>query len=381
MAKQEKVCAGCGAPLTFMSTPNFGAGYLQDGERVCRRCFARIVKEQPSFGMRSRKEHTTDSIRKILHPEAEQAVQNSPEQENTWKGYAPDKILTNHLGGVVFLPRKVFDLCIADRTKIRVVNMLDDLFKHPDEVWQLDADETSQNWRYAKFYQEGALFGIVDTSRLEYLSIMDWYFLEHDPGAPDANIRSAAIDAERTGKLIFSKFEGATPEAYDPVPIVLDALRTGQDPEGALTAAHQAHARWWAMDCTDREYSHAELMDMVEQRAFVLGSIATVCVWNKEFAIADRIQPEFLFHTNLWEDKGREVVELYLIHLIFQEQWERIEAIFAEASFKAAFLDYHDLYKSVLDPHYEFQSKQGPFLNAVNKVNHYCMQIGRKRLL
>jgi hypothetical protein len=380
MSKQVKLCAGCQTPLSFMNTPNFGAGYLKDGERVCRSCFARIVKVQPSFGTRSRKEHTTDSIRKILHPEAEQAEQRRKEQEKAQMGYRPDKILTNHLGGVVFLTRKVFVHCIADEAKMRAVNMLDDLFKHPDEVWQLDAGKPSQPWRYVKYYQEGALFGMVDTTRMEYLNIMDWSFLELDQHAPDAPIRSAAIDAERTGKLIYSKFAGADAEAYDPVPVLLDALQTGQDPEGALAAAHLAHARWWAKDCTDREYSIAELMDISEQRAFVLGSIATVCVWNKEFAIADRIQPEFLLHTNLWVDKRREVVELYLIHLIFQKQWPRIEAIFEQEAFKAAFLDYHDLYRSVLDPHYEFKSEQGPFLNTVNKVNQYCRQIGVERL-
>ncbi|TXI80579.1 MAG: hypothetical protein E6Q44_06695 [Flavobacteriales bacterium] len=380
MAKQQEECAGCGTPLTFWNSPNFGAGYLKDGERVCRNCFRSIARVEPSFGLRSRKDHTKASIQRILHPETEQTEQSRKEQENAQVGHRPDKILTNHLGGVVFLPRKVFDHCIVDEAKLSVVNMLDDLFKHPDEVWQLDADKTIQAWRYAKFYQEGALFGMVDTTRMEYLNIMDWYFLEFDQNAPDAPLRSAAIDAERTGTAIYSKFAGADPEAHDPVPVLLDAIKTGQDPAGALAAAHLAHARWWAMDCTDREYSLAELKDISEQRAFVLSSIATACVWNKEFAIADRIQPEFLLHTNLWVDKRREVVELYLTHLVFQQQWGRLDAIFERSEFRSAFLDYHDLYKSVQDPHYAFQSKQGPFLATVNKVNQYCRQIGREPL-
>ena len=255
MAKPVTLCAGCGTPLTFMSTPNFGGGRLKDGGRICRHCLARIVKVQPSFGLRSRKDHTTASMLQLLHPEPKKPEQNIQEQEQAQENYTPD-----------------------------------------------------------------------------------------------------------------------------PVPVLLDALQSGQDREGALAAAHQAHARWWALDCTDREYSQKELMELLDQRAFVLGSIATVYVWNKEFEIADRIQPEFIYNAKLWVDARREVVELYLIHLLFHEQYARVEAIFEDADFRKEFLDYYDLYRSVMDPHYEFQSKQDPFLASVNKVNHYCRQIGREHL-
>ncbi|HMN05067.1 MAG TPA: hypothetical protein PKD45_05010 [Flavobacteriales bacterium] len=372
-----------------MSTPNFWAGYLKDGERVCRFCLGRIVKVEPGFAFRCRKHHTSATIRALLQEDAGQAsrkkvVREEPrkEQERTlaWKGHAPDRPLTNHLGGVVFLPREVFERCIAEEAKMRAVSMLDDLFEQPNEVWELGSDGATPAWRYVRYYQEGAFFGMLDLSRLTYPQIVDWYFLEHDPNAPDAATRFAAIEAERTGKLIFSKFDGDTGEAYDPVPVLLDALTAGKDARAAFSAAHQVHLGWWARDATDREYSQEELMDMLGQRAFVLGAVATACVWNKEFAMADRIQPEFLFHAALWADTRREIVELYMVHLLFQEQYARLEAIFGNADFKAEFLDYHDLYRSALDPHYEFQSKQGPFLAALNKVNQYCRQIGRKPL-
>ncbi len=259
MSKQAKVCAGCQAPLTFMSTPNFGAGYLKDGGRVCRRCFARIVKIEPSFGLRSKKDFTTASIREILDP-------GRVPQGTTGGGERP----SGH---------------------------------------------------------------------------------------------------------------GVQEQPDDPVPFMLDALYTGKGKEEALGAAHRAHELWWAIDVSDRDLTMEEHMALLRTRAFVFGAVATVCVWNGEFEIADGLQPEFIDQEVLWSGERREVVELYLVHLIFQKQWERLDAIFADNAFRSAFLDYHDLYRSVLDPHYEFKSKQGPFLNAVNKVNHYCIQIGRERLL
>lgn len=381
MAKQEKLCAGCGAPLTFMNTPNFGSGYLNDGEWVCRRCFARIVKVLPSFGLRSRKDHTTASVQKILHPGAVQADQIVQERKMTQESHAPDKILTNHLRGILSLPREVFDLRIAQQSKMEVVHLLDELFAHPDEVWQLEMDQPRHAWRYVKYYQQGALFGIVDIERMDHLKVVDWYFLKHDKDAPEATAQAAAIEAERTGKLTYSKFAGDTPETHDPVPFLLDALKTGKDPEGALAAAHEAHNRWWAMDCTDREYSDEELTGLLNVRSYVLCAVATVYVWNQEFGIADRIQPEFIHSGHMWGEDQREAIELYLIHLLFHEQFPRVEAIFENAEFKKEFLAYYDVYRSVMDPHYEFQSKQDPFLAIVNKVNQYCRQIGRKHLL
>ena len=258
MAKQEKVCAGCYTPLTFMNTPNFGSGYLKDGEWVCRGCFAQIVKVEPSFGRRSRKEHSKDSIKRILYP----------------------------------------------------------------ELFQSDPSPVSD-----------------------------------DPADAQSKERSE-----------------------DPVVIFLEALRTGKNKDAALEAAKRAHRHWWAIDVSDREHTMEELAELLALRAFVFAAVATVYVWNGAFEIADEIEDQFLYHQAIWEGERREAMELYLIHLIFKKQWDRIEVIFAQADLKKAFLDYYDLYRSVLDRHYEFQSKHGPFLNTVNKVNHYCMQIGVERL-
>ncbi len=259
MTKEGNVCAGCGSPLTFLSKPNFGAGQLKDGGRVCRRCFARIVEVVPSFGMRSKKDHTKASIQAILEP--------APHTTQTTMG--------------------------------------------------------------------------IDS--------------------PTGNQHKEPTD--------------------DPVPFLLNALRTGQGKKEALDAAHRAHERWWAIDVSDREHSMEELNELLELRAFVLGAVATVCVWNSEFGIADHLQPTFIHHAALWSGERRDTIELYIIHLIFQKQWPRLDAIFEDEPLKAAFLDYHDLYRSVLDPHYAFQSKQDPFLNTVNKVNQYCRQIGVQRLI
>lgn len=258
MAKQEKVCAGCGAPLTFMSTPNFGGGYLKDGERVCRSCFARIVKVQPSFGLRSKKDHTKESIKQILRP--------------------------------------------------------------------------------------------------------------------------SAVTARATVGATIEAHDPTNSPTVDPVPLCMEALQTGSGREAALNAARLAHKRWWAVDVSDREHTMEELMDMLRLRAFVLGAVATVYLWNGEYSLADEVQNEFIDHEGLWTGERREVVELYLIHAIFQQQWSRLDGLFSRASFRSAFLDYQDLYLSVRDPHYPFQCEQGRFLATVNKVNHYCRQIGRERL-
>lgn len=59
-------CSGCSTPLTFMTTPNFGGGKLNDGGRVCRKCLKKIVKVDASFGMNSKKKYDTNLVRQIL---------------------------------------------------------------------------------------------------------------------------------------------------------------------------------------------------------------------------------------------------------------------------------------------------------------------------
>jgi hypothetical protein len=115
------------------------------------------------------------------------------------------KVLTNHFGGPLNLHRAVFEHIIAQTEKRNCFDMVEDLFANPDEVWQLELPDPPYAWRYVKFYQQGALFGIVDIGRLDDLRIVDWYFLPHDANSPDAGAQAAAIDAQRSGQLNHTK--------------------------------------------------------------------------------------------------------------------------------------------------------------------------------
>jgi len=64
--KEAQSCTGCGTGLTFTSTPNFGGGKLNDGGRVCRECFRKIVNQDRSFGMYSHKNYDSDMVREII---------------------------------------------------------------------------------------------------------------------------------------------------------------------------------------------------------------------------------------------------------------------------------------------------------------------------
>lgn len=59
-------CSGCGTPLTFMTTPNFGGGKLKDGGRVCRECFGKVAKVDVGFGLNSKKKYDTNLVRQVL---------------------------------------------------------------------------------------------------------------------------------------------------------------------------------------------------------------------------------------------------------------------------------------------------------------------------
>lgn len=59
-------CSGCGTPLTFMTTPNFGGGKLKDGGRVCKECFGKVAKVDAGFGLNSKKKYDTNLVRQVL---------------------------------------------------------------------------------------------------------------------------------------------------------------------------------------------------------------------------------------------------------------------------------------------------------------------------
>lgn len=63
---KKKYCAVCDTKLTFMTRPNFGGGYLNDGERVCRACFKQIATIDVSLGMKSGGKYDTGGVKKLL---------------------------------------------------------------------------------------------------------------------------------------------------------------------------------------------------------------------------------------------------------------------------------------------------------------------------
>lgn len=74
-------CIGCNTALTFTNTPNFGSGFLSDGQRVCRNCFSTIVKTHPSFGLKSKKDFSTTTVLQILQPAKAAVVATTSEAE------------------------------------------------------------------------------------------------------------------------------------------------------------------------------------------------------------------------------------------------------------------------------------------------------------
>lgn len=66
MMAEEKKCVYCDAKLTFSNTPNFGSGQLNDGGRVCRKCFSKIAKLDIGFGLNSKKNYSSEDVKRCL---------------------------------------------------------------------------------------------------------------------------------------------------------------------------------------------------------------------------------------------------------------------------------------------------------------------------
>jgi hypothetical protein len=115
------------------------------------------------------------------------------------------RTLLNHLGGPLHLRRAVVEGILGDCDKMRWTGQLEELFSTPDEVWALELPTTHFAWRYVKFLPQGVLFGIVDAARFDELQIVDWYFKEHDATSALAPYQSAAIAAQRSGQLTYSR--------------------------------------------------------------------------------------------------------------------------------------------------------------------------------
>jgi hypothetical protein len=115
------------------------------------------------------------------------------------------KTLVNHLGGPLQLQRSVVEGVLGDCDKMRWTGQLEALFSTPDEVWQVEMSSPAFAWRYVKFLPQGVLFGIVDAARFDELQIVDWYFKELDATSALAPYQSAAIAAQRSGQLHYSR--------------------------------------------------------------------------------------------------------------------------------------------------------------------------------
>ncbi len=64
----EIYCANCKTKLTLMTTPNLGGGKLNDGGRICRECFGKIIKFDNGFGLNSSKVYNSEKVQKLLNP-------------------------------------------------------------------------------------------------------------------------------------------------------------------------------------------------------------------------------------------------------------------------------------------------------------------------
>ena len=63
----QEECTYCNTKLTFMTTPNLDVGKLKDGNRVCAKCFKKIVKIESRFTFRSKTEYDSDKVRDLLN--------------------------------------------------------------------------------------------------------------------------------------------------------------------------------------------------------------------------------------------------------------------------------------------------------------------------
>jgi len=67
MKQKDRNCASCSTKLTFFTKPNFGGGKLNDGGRVCRKCFSKLAKYDVGFGMNSKKDYSSEKVIEILN--------------------------------------------------------------------------------------------------------------------------------------------------------------------------------------------------------------------------------------------------------------------------------------------------------------------------
>lgn len=158
----------------------------------------------------------------------------------------------------------------------------------------------------------------------------------------------------------------------DPVAHCIKALQSGSNKQSALDKAKLAHSDWMSIESLNREFSSEEIQQALLLRTIVLCTVATVYVWNEEFEKAFALENEFLFSNDLWTEENRQVIEGYLSHLIYQNQFEHLDSIFTEKSFREEFLQIENIYKSVQNKNYKIKGSRLEFVSLANRLNNYC---------
>jgi len=131
----------------------------------------------------------------------------------------------------------------------------------------------------------------------------------------------------------------------DPVQICVECLQNGTNKSLAFEQAQIAEDSWWAIDVTDQNLTQKQLKKLLDVRAMVLGTIASVYAWNEVYDNAKKLEDEFLLVKTLWEGNYRQVVDNYLVVLMIQKQFSHLEAVFSKDSeFKNSFLAHYEVY-------------------------------------
>lgn len=169
-------------------------------------------------------------------------------------------------------------------------------------------------------------------------------------------------------------------ENDDPVAYCIKALQTGKNKEAAFEKAKTALSDWWAISALSKNLTDDEIENKLFMRSIVLATVATVYLWNKDFKKAFELEEQFLYHEALWEEENRQVIEGYLSHLIYQNQFGHLDFIFKNKSFRKEFLQIENIFKSVQDKDYEIKGNKLEFVSLVNRLNNYCSLLTGSKL-
>lgn len=114
-------------------------------------------------------------------------------------------VFKNHLNTDMFLYEDVFNTIIEkDPKKAQLLDALEDLFGHADEIYSYDysGDVPSTVYKYIRFYSDCALFGIVDVTDMTEPEVIDFYRIDGNETIIDNGEELNRIDSERIGQLI-----------------------------------------------------------------------------------------------------------------------------------------------------------------------------------